>query len=180
MSYNASKCEHLSLTKKQKPLEETFVLAGNILSRSASEKDLDVLVNSKLSWHDHIVNKVNEANKVLRLIRRTCGIQANSDVIKQVYILLVTPHLDYASQVWSPHQAYLSNMMERVQRRATKLMVGSKLSYPDSLLKTGLMSLSSRRIYLDLLSYLNAYMVNMILMCRVIYNFLNWKMNLII
>ena len=76
MSYNASKCEHLSLTKKQKPLEETFVLAGNILSRSASEKDLDVLVNSKLSWHDHIVNKVNEANKVLQLIRRTCGIQA--------------------------------------------------------------------------------------------------------
>ena len=70
--------------------------------------------------------------------------------------------------------------MERVQRRATKLMVGSKLSYPDSLLKTGLMSLSSRRIYLDLLSYLNAYMVNMTLMCLVIYNFLNWKMNLII
>ena len=70
--------------------------------------------------------------------------------------------------------------MERVRRRATKLMVGSKLSYPDSLLKTGLMSLSSRRIYLDLLSYLNAYMVNMTLMCLVIYNFLNWKMNLII
>ena len=70
--------------------------------------------------------------------------------------------------------------MERVQRRATKLMVRSKLSYPDSLLKTGLMSLSSRRIYLDLLSYLNAYMVNMTLICLVIYNFLNWKMNLII
>ena len=45
MSYNASKCKHFSLTKKQKPLEATFVLAGNILSRSACEKDLDVLVN---------------------------------------------------------------------------------------------------------------------------------------
>ena len=47
--------------------------------------------------------------------------------------------------------SYLSNLIEGVQRRATKLMVGSKLSYSDRLLKTGLMSLSSRRIYLDLL-----------------------------
>lgn len=42
-------------------------------------------------------------------------------------------------------------MIEGVQRRAIKLMVGSKLSHSDRLLKTGLMSLSSRRIYLDLL-----------------------------
>ena len=46
MSYNASKCKHLSFT-------------GNLLSKSACEKDLGVLVNSKLFWHDHIVNKVN-------------------------------------------------------------------------------------------------------------------------
>ena len=151
MSYNASKCKHLSLTKKQTPLETTYFLAGNILSKSACEKDLGVLVNSKLSWHDHIVNKVNKANRVLRLIRRTCGTHANTDVIKKLYIHLVRPHLDYASQVWSPHQAYLSNTIEGAQRRATKLMVGSKLSYSDRLLKTGLMSLSSRRIYLDLL-----------------------------
>ena len=93
---------------------------GNILSKSACEKDLNVLVNSRLSWHDHSVNKANEANKVLRLIRRTCGIHANTDVIKKLYIHLVRPHLHYASQVWSLHQAYLSNMIEGVQRRATK------------------------------------------------------------
>ena len=125
MPYNASKCKHFSLTKKQKPLETTNFLAhaGNVLSKSACEKDLGVLVNSKLSWHDHIVNKVNQAHKVLRLIKRTCGIQANTDVIKKLHINLVRPRLDNASQVWSPHQAYLSNMIEGVQRRATKLMV---------------------------------------------------------
>ena len=47
--------------------------------------------------------------------------------------------------------SYLSNSIDGVQRRAIKLMVGSKLSYSDRLLKTGLISLSSRRIYLDLL-----------------------------
>ena len=42
---------------------------------------------------------------------------------------LVRPHLDYASQVWSPHQ-------EAVQHRATKLMVGNRVSYKERLNKT--------------------------------------------
>ena len=96
-----------------------------------------------------MLNKVSTANIVLRLISRICETHANTDVIKKLYIHLVRPHLDYTSQVWSPHQAYLSNMIEGVQRRATKLMVGNKLS-SDRLLKTGLMSISSRRIDLDL------------------------------
>ena len=136
MSYNASKCKHLSFT-------------GNLLSKSACEKDLCVLVNSKLSWHDHIVNKVNKTIIVLQLIR-TCGTHANTDVIKKLYIHLVRPHLDYASQVWSPYHAYVSKMIEGVQCRGTKLMVGSKLSlwwfienWPDVTFL--------RRIYLDLL-----------------------------
>ena len=38
-----------------------------------------------------------------------------------------------ASQVWSPQQAYLSDMVEAVQRRATncKLMVGNRISFKE-------------------------------------------------
>ena len=49
MSCYDCKCKHLSFTKKQKPLETTYLLAGNILSKSACEKDLGVLVNSMLA-----------------------------------------------------------------------------------------------------------------------------------
>ena len=80
-----------------------------------------------------------------------CGSCVTANVIKKLYVHLVKPHLDYASQVLSPHQAYLSDMVEAVQRRATKLMVGNRIPYKESLNKTGLMSLSSRRIYLDLI-----------------------------
>ena len=72
-----------------------------------------------------------------------------ADVIKKLHVNLVRPHLGYASQVWSPHQAYLSDTVEAVQRRATKLMVGNRISYKERLNKTSLMSLYSRRIYLD-------------------------------
>ena len=42
-------------------------------------------------------------------------------------------------RVWSPHQAYLSVMVKAVQRRATKLMVGNRISYKERLNKTSLM-----------------------------------------
>ena len=120
--------------------------------KSACEKDLGVLVNGKLSWHDHIVNKVNKAHKVLRLIRKL--VESTLTLMLSRSFILILLDLVWTMlhwQVWSPHQAYLRNMIEGVQRRATKLMVGSKLSYSDRLLKTGPMSLSSRKIYLDLL-----------------------------
>ena len=60
-------------------------------------------------------------------------------------------------------------MIEGIPRRATKLMVGSKLSYSDLLFKTWIC-----------FSYLNVYTVVMALMCLVIYNFMNSNMNLII
>ena len=53
---------------------------------------------------------------------------------------LIERKIDYASQVWSPHQVYLSDMVEAVQRRATKLMVGNRIPYKERLKKTGLMS----------------------------------------
>ena len=151
MSFNGSKCKHLSISKKKKPTNSSYQLGNNIIAMTRCEKDLGILVNNKLSWHDHIVNKVNTANEVLHLIRRSCGSCVIADVIKKLYVHLVRPHLDYASQVWSPHQAYLSDMVEAVQRRATKLMVGNRIPYKERLNKTGLMSLSSRRIYLDLI-----------------------------
>ena len=77
-----------------------------------------------------------------------------TDVIKKLYVNLVGPHLDYASQVWSPHQAYLSDMVEAVQRRATKLTVGDRISYKERLNKTSLMWRYSRRIYLDFIFFI--------------------------
>ena len=32
---------------------------------------------------------------------------------------MVRPHLEYACEVWSPHQEYLKDLIEAIQRRAT-------------------------------------------------------------
>jgi len=73
MSFNACECKHLNISKMKKPTNSSYQLGNNIIAKTQCEKDLGVLVNSKLSWHDHIISKINTANKVLPLIRRCCG-----------------------------------------------------------------------------------------------------------
>ena len=45
----------------------------------------------------------------LKLIKRTVRGTSNKDVIKKLYIHMVRPHLEYACEVWSPHQEYLKD-----------------------------------------------------------------------
>ena len=96
----------------------------------------------KLAWHDHIITKVNSANKILRLIKRTCGNRPQTAVIRKLYSHLVRPHLEYACEIWSSHQAFLQDMIESVQRRATQLMIKGK-SYTERLKSLRLLTLKS-------------------------------------
>ena len=74
----------------------------------------------------------------------------DSSYTLQVRSHLVRPHLEYACEVWSPHQAYLVNILEEVQRRATKVIIKHK-PYGERLKDLKLLSLVSRRKYFDLI-----------------------------
>ena len=122
MKFNTKKCKHLCITNKRNRLETSYSLGTERIPLSTEENDLGVLISHNLSWHNHIMAKVNIANKVLRLIKRTCGTRTQPHVLLKLYIHLVRPHIEFACQVWSPHQQFLIDTIERVQRKATKLI----------------------------------------------------------
>ena len=75
------------------------------------------------------------------MIRRNASSAALS-VRKTLYLSLVRCHLSYCSQLWRPCLIKDIELLERVQRRATKFITGNyEVSYKDRLLSLGLLPL---------------------------------------
>ena len=129
MKFNIGKCKYLCIAKKRNPIINTYMyhLGSNQISLCKDEKDLGIIIiTHNLAWQDHILTKVTIANGMLCLIRRTCGNRPNPKIFLQLFIHLVRPHLEFTSEVWSPHQAYLVNIIEGVQSRATRVIFKNK------------------------------------------------------
>ena len=101
-----------------------YRLEGAVLESSSAEKDLEVLVDEKLNMSQQNAPSPWSAAfppGILGSIRRGVA-SRDREVIVPLYSALVRPHLDYCVQVWSPQYKKDREQLERVQRRATKMI----------------------------------------------------------
>ena len=91
-----------------------------------------------------------------------------------LYKSLVRPHLEYAVQFWSPHLCRDIDKMERVQRKATKMIQEIRNhSYQQRLKDLKLISLVQRRLrgqLIEAFKYLNRFN-NVCPICLLEYDF---------
>ena len=91
------------------------------------EKDLGVIVDSDLTFEEHISSKIRTANLIVGLVRRSFSYLDCKSFVK-MYTSFVRPHIEYAQFVWGPYLIKYINLLENVQILATKIVDGiSKL-----------------------------------------------------
>jgi len=118
LTFNTSKCNYMMLSRKRSPTTpfHPLMLNGLHLNRVECFKYLGVLLSSDLSWTPHITSVCSKARQILGLLYRRFYNYAEGDTLKQLYLSLIRPHLEYACPVWDPHTMKDKTLLENVHK----------------------------------------------------------------
>ena len=141
MVFNFGKCKCLHKGSGNTGMNYlmNYEMGGTIISKTVKEKDLGVTMNANMKVSEQCRIAASKGNQVLGMIRRNI-----------TYKAIVKPHLAYRIQAWNSHLSKDVDMVDKIQRRATKLIPELRdLTYEERLKECGLTTLETRRLRVD-------------------------------
>ena len=149
MQLNADKCKVMVIDfKRNKHDFSPLTVDGKPLETVDNAKILGVTLSNDLKWNTHICECIKKANTRLYFLVQLKRARVPIEDIVNFYCTTIRSVMEYASQVYHHAlPAYLSDDIERVQRRAMRIIFPG-VSYEISLERCGLSTLSARRAVL--------------------------------
>ena len=130
----------------------SYKMGDTWLSNTTNEKDLRIAEGHKLNMSQQCDAAAKKANAILGCINRSITSKSR-EVLVPLYTALVRPHLEYCVQFWAPHFKKDADKLERVQRRATRMIGGLETKpYGERLKELGMFSLEKRRLSGDMIA----------------------------
>jgi len=148
MKFNLQKCKVMHLGHNN-PRQE-YSMGGQILGVTEEERDIGVIVTKNLKTSTQCMKAAKTAQTVLAQLTRSFHYR-DRHVFVRLYIQYVRPHLEFSVPSWSPWQETDKECLEKVQKRAIRMVSGLKSeSYEDRLKELGLTTLEERRHQIDM------------------------------
>ena len=158
MLFNFGKCK--CLHTEHRNLNVNYKMGDTVLGTTVKEKDLGVTISADMKVSEQCGIAASKGNQILGLIRRNITYKGKKLIIP-LYKAIVRPHLEYCIQAWRPYRKKDIDTLERIQRRATKMIPELRdLSYEERLKECGLTTLETRRLkgdQIEVFKILNGY-----------------------
>ncbi|KAI8513750.1 hypothetical protein Bbelb_080740 [Branchiostoma belcheri] len=142
LSFNIEKCKRMHIGHGN-PCQE-YEIQGSTLEETSEERDLGVIVDRKLKFHAHCTAAANKAFRILGLVKKS--FQLDKTTVPLLYKTMVRPIIEYDNVIWGPYSIGDQELLNRVQHKATRLVLGFReISYEDRLRRLQLPTLEHRR-----------------------------------
>ena len=143
---NQSKCKELRISfARRKPEFDPVMVNGKPLEIVNSVKLLGLNIGSDLKWNIHIAELVKKANSRLYFLKQLRRASVAQRELIRFYTTCIRSILEYACPVFHrSHPAYLSNDLERLQKRALRIIYPD-ISYSKALEVSEISTLFERR-----------------------------------
>ena len=114
------------------------------------------MLTLSLSFSIHIDNIIAKAYRSLGLICRAMSVTCATDIKRTLHLTLIRSLVTYCCQIWRPYLIKESRTLEKLQRRASKYIMGyPSLDYKQRLLKLNLLPLTLWLELQDVLLFLH-------------------------
>ena len=148
MEFNVTKCKVMHVGRNN-PRSE-YTMSGIKLNTTEVERDIGVMVHRSLRPSTQCAEASRRANVVLGQISRAFHFRDKSTFVK-LYKQYVRPHLEFSVPAWSPWTQGDKETLEKIQRRAVKMVSGLRgRTYEDRLKELDMLSLEDRRLMYDI------------------------------
>ena len=128
VDFNASKTQGCLLTHKRTPdLSPKPNISGVDIDDAGSIEILGMNIQNDLRWNSHIFNVAKDASKCLGFLKR-CKKYFSAADLKNIYTTFIRPKMEYNSHIWAGASRISLELLDRVQRRAIKLIGDSGIS----------------------------------------------------